>query len=184
MVPSHILRMGLVIYMYNSSPLIFGNIITGNGYSGFGSSGCLYSTSLGKPRIVNNVIAKNYGTGIYCGSNASIVNNTITDNDDDGIYVSLNGDSIINNIISFNGGYGIEGYDAKSDPVMVSYNLFYKDSLGDYYDEGNTKDSTAVLLNSISGYSNNIDGDPMFVNKIKGDYHLKQGSPAINTGDQ
>jgi hypothetical protein len=174
---------GAGIYMNNSSPLIFGNIITGNGYSGFGSSGCLYTTALGNPRIVNNVIAKNYGTGIYCGSNASIVNNTITDNDNDGIYVSVNVDSIINNIISFNGGYGIEEYDANSDPVMVSYNLFYKDSLGDYYDEGNTKDSTAVLLNSISGYSNNIDGDPMFVNKIKGDYHLKQGSPAINTGD-
>ena len=38
------------------------------------------------------------------------------------------------------------------------------------------------LLDSASLIANNFVGDPMFVDKANGDYHLRGGSPAINTG--
>jgi hypothetical protein len=93
-------------------------------------------------------------------------------------------DSIFNNIISYNSGYGINEYGTSSDPGKVGYNLFYSNSSGLYYDEGSTGYYSASTLNSsVTECKNNIEGDPSFVDKPNNDYHLKSYSTAIDAGD-
>jgi parallel beta-helix repeat protein len=171
------------IYISNSSPLIKGNSITGN----TSSYGLYITGSTSSPRIVNNVIANNSDAGIYCTSSSrpKIINNTISDNMNNGIYISsASPDSIFNNIISLNSSYGIYESGSTSDPGKVWYNLFYANTSGLYYDEGTTEYITVSLLNSsVMECKNNITGDPLFVDKINGNYHERVGSPAIDAGD-
>jgi uncharacterized protein (TIGR02145 family) len=172
------------IYLSNASPLIKGNRIIGNGGSPSNDDGhALYITSSSLPRVVNNVIANNFGIGIACYSPAKIINNTISENGDDGILISSTPDSIFNNIISLNGGYGIRESGTSSDPGKVWYNLFYANNSGLYYNEGSTAYYTASSLNTdVAECKYNIDGDPMFADKANNDYHLQTGSPAIDAG--
>ncbi|MCK4981114.1 MAG: DUF1565 domain-containing protein, partial [Candidatus Delongbacteria bacterium] len=180
---------GSGIYVENSSPTVIGNIITNNIGTAYPS--VIYvQGSTSYPKIVNNLIAKNSGDGIYCLSSSvpSIINNTISDNTDDGIYISsissASPDSIFNNIISLNSGYGINEDGSSSDPGKVWYNLFYANSSGLYRDEGTTDYYTASTLNTgVAECENNIDGDPMFVDRGNDDYRLRLGSPAIDAGD-
>ena len=175
---------GAGIYVANASPVIKGNSIVSNISYG---SGIYVTGSLSSPRILNNVIAKNKEGGIECAgsSKARIINNTITDNTLNGIQISYaSPDSIVNNIISSNTGYGISESEATSDPGKVWYNLFNANGSGLYQDEGTTDYYTSATLNSgVAEAKNNLDGDPMFVDYVNGDYHLRSGSPAINAGD-
>ncbi|MFH0991057.1 MAG: DUF1565 domain-containing protein [bacterium] len=179
---------GAGIYIYNSSPLIQNNTITNNksGYTSYGS-GIYVTGATSSPRILNNIITLNVEGGINCegSSKPRIINNTISDNTTDGIVISsANPDSIINNIISLNSGYGINETNSISDPGKIWYNLFYSNSTGVYRDEGTSDYYTVSTLHaSVAECKNNIEGDPMFINKIDGDYRLRIGSPAINTGD-
>jgi parallel beta-helix repeat protein len=171
----------------NSSPQIERNTLINNTATNSGS--CIYIYGYGSsisPRILNNIIAKNASNGIesYYG-NPTIINNTISDNNGDGIYINYNGapDSVINNIFSFNSGYGIREYGSSTDPGKVLYNLFYFNAAGLYYDEGSTNYYSASSLNtSVAECKNNIEGDPLFVNKGNNDYHLRSFSPAIDAG--
>ncbi|MCK4696011.1 MAG: right-handed parallel beta-helix repeat-containing protein, partial [Candidatus Cloacimonetes bacterium] len=174
------------IDIIDCSPLIIGNFISGNsGYYG-NASGLRINGSSSSPRILNNIITKN-GEGIECKGSAkpSIINNTISDNNNDGILIySANPDSIMNNILSLNSGYGIREYNSSSDPGKVWYNLFYANSSGLYCDEGSTDYYTLNSLNTgVTECESNIDGDPGFVDRINDDYHLRAGSPAIDSGD-
>ncbi|MCX6137105.1 MAG: FG-GAP-like repeat-containing protein [Ignavibacteriales bacterium] len=83
-----------------------------------------------------------------------------------------------------NSGYGIKEAAATSDPGKVWYNLFYSNGSGVYYDEGTTDYYTSATMNSaVPECKNNLSGDPLFVDKVSGDYNLRSGSPAINAGD-
>ncbi|MEK9139226.1 MAG: right-handed parallel beta-helix repeat-containing protein, partial [Bacteroidota bacterium] len=175
---------GAGIYVSSASPLIKGNNIISNISYG---SGIYVTGSSSSPRILNNVIAKNKEGGIECvgSSKARIINNTISDNTLDGILISSAApDSIINNIISLNSNYGINESGTTSDPGKGWYNLFYSNGAGVYRDEGSTDYYTSATMNSgVAECKNNLDGDPMFVDNVNGDYHLRSGSPAINAGD-
>jgi len=93
-------------------------------------------------------------------------------------------DTIFNNIISYNSGYGINEAGTSNDPGKVWYNLFYSNGLGLYHDEGTTDYYTVSSLNSgVPECENNISGDPVFVNKTGEDYHLQTGSPALEAGN-
>ena len=174
---------GAGIYVSSASPLIKGNRIESN--TGYGS-GLSVTGASSSPRILNNVIARNPEGGIDCfgSSKARIINNTISDNTTNGIVISsASPDSIINNIISLNSGYGISEAGTTSDPGKVWYNLFYSNGSGVYRDEGSTDYYTASSANAaVAETKNNLDGDPMFVDNVNGDYHLRSGSPAINAG--
>ncbi|MCK5031783.1 MAG: right-handed parallel beta-helix repeat-containing protein, partial [Thermoplasmatales archaeon] len=176
---------GDALYLSNSSALIKSNTIIQNINSNAYS--CLYIIgATSSPRIIHNIIAKNSHGGIDCiASNPIIINNTISDNTGDGIYIATSSlDSLFNNIISLNSGYGINESGSSSDPGKVWYNLFYANSSGLYHDEGTTDYYTASSLNTgVAECENNIDGDPMFVDRVNGDYHLQLGSPAIDAGD-
>ena len=181
---------GNAIAIYSSSPLIKNNIMTGNTGTGNLTSSCIfisdYSGYTCTPRIIGNLIARNYQNGIMCDDGSpTIINNTISDNSDNGIYIFYSTpDSIFNNIISYNTGYGIYEYMSGYDPGKVWYNLFYVNEKGLYYDEGSTGYFTGSSLNtSVAECKNNIDGDPLFVNKTIDNYYIRIGSPAINAGD-
>jgi parallel beta-helix repeat protein len=170
------------IYISNSSPVVKGNMIVDN------LDNSVYITgSNSAPLIINNIIANNSSNGIYCTSSCmpSIINNTISDNSTNGIYIySASPDSIVNNIISYNSGYGMYESGTSSDPGIVSYNLFYLNSSGFYWDEGSTGYNTISAMNSgVTGCKNNIDGDPLFVDKANYDFHELPYSPAIDAGD-
>ena len=175
---------GAGIYVSDASPLIKGNRIESN--TGYGC-GVYVDGASSSPRILNNIIAKNMEGGIECvgSSKARIINNTISDNTLDAIIISYaSPDSIINNIVSFNSGYGISEEGTTSDPGKVWYNLFYSNGLGVYRDEGTTDYYTSATMNSgVAECKNNLDGDPMFVDRVNGDYHERSGSPAIDAGD-
>jgi len=176
---------GNAIAIINSSPLVQGNDITYNlcdeSYS------CIYvEGSTSTPRFVNNVIAVNSGAGIYfSGGVPTIINNTISNNGGCGIYLSSTcaPDSVINNIISYNSEYGIQEGHSGYDPAIVSYNMFFANSFGLYFDEGSTGIYSVSTLNNVAECENNIEGDPLFVDWYNGDYYLSTYSPAIDAGD-
>ncbi len=177
---------GSGIYIFNASPKITYNSIINNTGSSEPSGICIEGSS-SSPKILNTIIAGNSGYGIHCASNVNpiIINNTISENTGDGIYIySASPDSIFNNIISLNSGYGIRENSTASDPGKAWYNLFYANEDGLYLDEGSTSYFAASLLNTgVIECENNLDGDPLFVDRINSDYHLHLGSPAIDSGD-
>ena len=179
---------GNAIAINSSSPQIERNIIINN-IANLSNSGIYVYGSASSPRIINNVIAKNTNRGIYCwcvSGSPTIINNTISDNTGDGIYISYIGspDSILNNIISYNSGYGIYESGTSNDPGKVLYNLFYANGDGLYYNEGSTGYYTASSLNAgVTECKNNIDGDPLFVDRVNNDYHEQSYSPAIDAGE-
>ena len=175
---------GCALYIASGTPLIKGNRITGNYNSTEDDMGSI--VVYGAARIINNLIANNPETGIYCGANAQIINNTISDNGRHGIYVTSGAhpDSVYNNIISLNTGYGIYESGTNSDPGKVWYNLLYSNGSGIYFDEGTTDYYSSGQLNTnVPECKNNIHPDPLFTDKSNGDYHLRAGSPAIDAGD-
>ena len=114
-----------------------------------------------------------------------MVNNTIVGNSGDGIYISwARPEWIANNILALNSGYGIREGPTSSSPTNVWYNLFYANGAGLYLDEGGTNYYTADTLNAgVVECKNNVEGDPLFVDRNKGDYHLQPASVAIDAGD-
>lgn len=156
----------------------------GGCYAGYGST------------IENNVIAYNFslrGGGVYFwsdgpGYHSVIVNNTIVGNrghnplpdvypyptDSGGIFVGsfLSGGSplIANNIVAFNTG-GI--YHDSTNPVTES--LRANCVFGNVSDYINRPNST--------GENGNISVDPQVCGWPAGDFHLFQGSPCIDAGD-
>ncbi len=77
--------------------------------------------------------------------------------------------TLSNNIVVNNDGCGINGYNG------VTLYIDYNDVFGNDYDYC----SRAEPPDGI----HNISADPLFVSPELGNYHLRPGSPAINTGD-
>lgn len=73
-----------------------------------------------------------------------------------------------------------DGYSIMKDRIHVYYsNVGYTDN------SGIAHESSSLIHGDITYASrNNVSGYPEFVNEQSGDYHLKTGSPAINTGTE
>jgi hypothetical protein len=166
------------------APIIKRNIIKGN--IGTGPGGGVYA-SVSKALIVQNVITGNnttYGAGIYLWvtNSAMLVNNTIADNN----AVNANGSGVFvesgpgvaeltNNIIigkPMQSAFHCSAFLPPTPPIIRSNNTF---SPGGPAYGGTCSDMT--------GTNGNISADPLFANPTQGDYHLQQGSPSIDTGD-
>ena len=151
-----------------------------------GSNGAIYIYNC-NPIIRNNVIEQCHDHGIHCYNmtGGEIRGNTIQDcgivSSEHGIYLDGSSPTITNCIITNSSGYGIFESDISSDP-SVTYCLFYNNQEGDYWDEDAYSYTGAYNINNnVSGASNNIDGDPLFVSAS--DYHLSGSSPCIDAGD-
>jgi len=121
--------------------------------------------------IRNNVITNNAGAGIamyYYGSirNVDVFNNVIYGNDR-GIHISADNIKDIrikNNIFAFNRQSQIEASHVNN--LVVTHNLYWQPA--------------AVGSGAVDSYA--VYGDPLFVNANGNDFHIREGSPAINAG--
>jgi parallel beta-helix repeat protein len=182
------------------TPLVSGNTIRNNfALSGFG--GGIYMDGDTTPVISGNLIEANRATagggGVYSlVSNATLVNNTIANNDLQfagipGAQVFVDGaDSgvqFFNNIIVDRTGSGAVNCGNSSNSIPT---FFYNDVVsfdpnvpGQPAGPGYTGSCP-----DMTGSNGNIEQDPLFINGITGfpdnvgDFHLQQGSLAIDAG--
>ena len=157
------------IFCNYSSPTISNNHVTGNtvSYRGAGIY-CYY----GSPTITGNKITGNqaaqYGGGIYSyGSSATITSNTFASNTaPNGGGITSNGtETISNNIIAF-GSSGV--YKSSGLTPTLRNNCVF----------GNT----SYNYSGLPSGTGDISQDPLFTNRIGGDYHLSEESPCVNAG--
>jgi hypothetical protein len=165
---------------------IKGNIIKGNSASGEKGGGIFIFNSP-DALIVQNLITDNQadvGGGIYwlmpSGARGPIlVNNTIADNNaisnGSGIFADGNDARILMNniIVAKPGQTGLHCGDFVQDRPIIRFNNIFSDGGMAY--GGNCLDMT--------GSEGNISLDPLFANPTQGDYHLQQGSPSIDSGN-
>ncbi len=159
---------GGIAYDRSTGCAILGNFISGNTSGNWGGGICLqYEAS--SDEITNNVIADNSADGngggisLYDRSSAAITNNTIVGNTaggcdacGSGVYIPEGTEAIIRSTILWaNANSQIDIY---GDTAEVTYS----DIAGGWEGEGN------------------LDARPLFLSR--GDYHLKTGSPCIDTG--
>jgi len=143
-----------------SDALIVQNLITGNqAFTGGGLYWLVPSPARG-PILVNNTIADNNATSIGSGIVA------------DGFDART---ELTNNIIVAKPGqFGLYcgGLFNQAQPIIRFNNIFSVDGLA----YGGT-------CSNKTGTDGNISADPLFTNPTQGDYHLQQGSPSIDSGD-
>lgn len=154
--------------LWKTSATLTGNTITDN-WAGLG--GGVYIQWIEKPgdpspTLTNNLIARNvatsHGGGVWIHRSSPILtNNTIVDNEGGGFYHSQFDpqNPVITNCILF----GNTVYDVVGEPCTVTYCDIGEGPWWVWIDP------------------TNISADPMFVGG--GDYHLDDGSPCIDAGD-
>jgi parallel beta-helix repeat protein len=149
------------IYIINETDaLIVQNLIIGNQA---GDGGGLYwgVPSFGRgPRLVNNTIADNNATGSGSGIFA-------------GGFAVPSRTELINNIIVAKPGQSAlscSGFPDQNQPITRFNNIFSAGGI-------------ACNCSGSCAGNGNISADPRFTNPTQGDYHLQQGSPSIDSGD-
>lgn len=189
------------IYCQNGSPQIIQNLVMGNSTNTFGGGIFCNKAS---PKIEENILQYNSakygrGGGIHCysaapsvkrnlilsntcylegggvccesSSAALIVNNTLVMNK--GVAgaeigcIKSSSPKIVNNIMSFS--QGVSLWCDKSSNPLITHNDFWRNP-GENY-------------GSCELSPDNLFVDPLFVNLMGGDYHLKKDSPLIDAGD-
>jgi hypothetical protein len=178
-----------ILCTQNSSPTIRNCVITGNWAGCWGAAVCCSFQS--HPTIENCVITGNYsdddGGGVFAwsGSQPTIINSIIAGNEArvTGGGISLfNGSSdeviIINSTIAGNVapfGAGMLGN------ATISHSIIWG-NVGDHQINGGAVVTHSVVAGGYPG-AGNMDVDPLFVDVLNGDYHLRPDSPLIDAGD-
>ena len=169
------------------TPIIKRNIIKGNNVGGQG--GGIWMVNFSDALIVQNIIAGNQATvggGLYWlvpggARGPRLVNNTIADNNAFSIGSGIFADGfdvqteLTNNIIVAKPGQtGLHCGDLNDqNPPIIRFNNIFS-SGGMAY---------GGICANRTGTDGNISADPLFTNPTQGDYHLQQGSPSIDSGD-
>ena len=168
------------------TPTISGNVISNNQAYGNGGGIAMYNQS--DALITNNVIYGNQasqGGGIYWlvpfGARGPFVfNNTVARNlANNGLAVYADGfdqqASLTNNILVGNGSAAVLECGNLNDPYppIVRFNDVRNDGTGARY---------AGLCSDQTGVNGNISADPLFVDAAGGNFHIQQGSPAVDAG--
>jgi hypothetical protein len=169
------------------TPIVKRNIIKGNSRDGAG--GGIWIAGNTAALIVQNLITGNHasiGGGVYWiisnGVRGPIlINNTIADNDGatNGSAIYADGADgqveLTNNIIIAKPGQtGLYCGDSfgQDQPIIRFNNIF-----------GSGGMSYGGSCSDMTGTNGNISADPLFTNPTQGDYHIQQGSPSIDSGD-
>jgi predicted outer membrane repeat protein len=177
------------IFCNKASPKVEENILQYNSakYGRGGGIHCYSSTPLVKRNLILDNACYLEGGGVSCESSSAalIINNTMVRNRGAGGggigCIKSSSPKIVNNIISFGQGGSAIWCDKSSDP-FITHNDFWKNLGGNY---GSCKPSTLRQAQGgeQSRTTDNLFVDPLFVNLIGGDYHLKKDSPCIDAGD-
>jgi hypothetical protein len=145
------------IYIYECSPTLENCIIANNTSESSGGGICVYYSNA---LVRNNLFYGNYGYAISCDnqfSGPTIINNTICDNANSGISVPTYSNAIIkNNILWYNG------------PTQIF---------------GDGGDITYCCVEGGWPGTGNIPDNPIFVDRIGGNYNVYDNSPCIDAGD-
>jgi len=142
---------------------------------------------LGSSTITNCIINKNSGSlggGIYCGYSSPRITNTIiyensTSSGGGGIYCTASSNpNITNCVISGNSArfYG-GGIYSENGPFVITNCLFWENSPGDLFNK-----IKGTYTNINKDFNDNIKADPLFVNPVDGNFHIKPSSPCIDAG--
>lgn len=113
--------------------------------------------------FAENAVAT-YGGGVFLHSSSGVIGNSIfADNEDHAIFEN----------------------DNSADPDVDDC-LFHDNDSGVYFDEGSTSIALASGLGGLNAMvaeaQNNRDGNPLFADSKRDDYHLRPGSAAIDRG--
>lgn len=165
--------------------LIYNNSST---YPGWGiSANTCYSITFGgnsPSAVIINCNIFNNKKGVYANTcSALVLNSDIVSNSEAGVYHNYSGgtySSVTNCIISTNG-VGIWEGGAGNNPVYSSYNCFFNNQTN-HLQSNTVPWSSQAQLNAITGCSNNIVANPLFVNASTNNYRLNAGSPCIGAG--
>jgi len=168
----------------NSPGIVEGNYIHHNAVTHWG--GALFADGYQPITFTNNVVARNYGTGIASNgahdiriiNNVSAYNVHVSDGATGGGITAMNWPltsttyrmtaTLLNNVVVGNADCGINPFNLQV--VKADYN----DSYNNLYDY--------CGLASPPGGTHNLSVDPKFVSAAANDYHIRFGSPAMNTG--
>lgn len=185
-------KIGIVIF--NGSVEIRRNVIANN-TGGQGGGIFLQNASA---VIVNNLIRGNTTAAVaadggaieveFCPGSVSIINNTIDGNSSSnplsiaqaiGIIDSPNV-LIQNNIVSNHNVFPKTAIGVVTGTVPVLKNNLFFNNAGLYFN--GSAINTITGLNALGTNSNNIAGDPLYINAAGGNFHIQTSSTAINAG--
>jgi HYDIN/CFA65/VesB family protein/centrosomal CEP192-like protein/parallel beta helix pectate lyase-like protein len=177
---------GGILVDYYSTPTIQGNLIAGNSAYNSGGGVTLRTNGTGVT-FVQNIIVNNSsqgggsGGGLYLqGTSYTIVANTIAQNSafdkTSGVFAWVFGPSFAftdNVVVAASGQTAVTCYNANTTFIPTF-------SFNDVYSASGQAWSGVCDSTSLPG---NISADPLFLNAANSDFHLTQGSPAIDVGD-
>ncbi len=138
-------------------------------------------------RVYNNVVYGNGRQGINSGAGININSNVHN--------VEVEQNTFINNVQAFNIG-GLDGGGKKAHDITIRNNIFANSTYRNGFigDTDNVTITNNLFTNGFSELfqkqgtltnlqsSNNITGNPQFVNQSGNDFHLQSSSPAIDAG--
>ena len=176
------------MFNYNSSPAVTGCVFANNSTS---VSGGGMHNWLSTPAVTNCTFSGNSavtGGGIVNNNSSPAVTgcifaNNSTSGSGGGIHNWQSTPAVTN--CTFSGNSATDGggmLNNQSSPTLTNC-ILWGDSLPEIFDD--TSSAPNVTYSAIQGgYSGtgNIAADPLFVNAIGGDYHLRLGSPCIDAG--
>ncbi len=185
------------IYCYEASPTIKNNVVSGNrGVSKGGGIYCYQCSPIITDNIVEDNFADDYGGGICCwdSSSPTIARNVIAGNTTPGhgggIHLDVECDPLVTNNTIANNQAGLSGggisayYNCRFE---IANAILWANEAPTHKEIDNSGGSTVtVSYSDIDGGwpgTGNLDADPLFVDPVGGDHHMKHDSPCKNTGD-
>lgn len=163
---------------------VVGNSVHGNGFGTEHQHQGIYVQGQNAVIAENIVYDQPNGFGIQvrgedarrAANNVLVTQNTSVNNSLAGIVIESTASNVtvVNNISSFNGTYGIHGYYCcgTSLPDNIAHdNVLFGNADGPTYNTSGR---------SVVAFSDNLLGNPLFVDRENGDFHLQAGSAALN----
>jgi parallel beta-helix repeat protein len=159
------------VRLFYSNATLDSNFILGNRATFGGGVDTANSTFF---TMTNNILAQNSLNGVYTWASPGpscglLVHNTIAQNGSSGVSLSQNSALTLTNNIIVSHTTGIYATPGHTNTVVADYTLFY----------GNTRDTDGGVITSTHAITGR---DPLFVDPVGWNYHLRAGSPAVDAG--